>query len=205
VRHRRKQAGSFVIILLPALFLGGCFHTREPQNPTDGQEGPDYLAFDQPVNVLLNIQTAFNARDPSGYRNTLVPDTLRFEAATGDQNICAGVAENWNTAQENTVFTTVFSSQTSRVAYVWAPVPTAGLGKPDPDHPGDSKYEWFENVHYEATFTKKDFVTVVIASGYVDLYMIENSENRWAMRKWVDRSDGSAHVTLGSIRCNGGL
>jgi len=83
----------FLFSLILLIFLQGCTNPFNP--PQSTEENTPYLAPVTPESVILNLKTAYNAKDLEGYLKCLSRDSFKFYFDQTDTSIQDILRENW--------------------------------------------------------------------------------------------------------------
>ena len=166
-----------------ALILTGCLFSPPKEEPP--QPPPEMTT---PVNVMKNVEIAYNQGDINLYKEALSTNFVFFfdprdigKNPPGSEYV---IPESWSYTEDREATYNMFNQ-----AYnITLSITTSGIGEPDP-----------EEITYRADNVKISLVVMIselngfIADGgycnfEFEKYQNERSEDRWRLTKWWDRT-----------------
>ena len=167
-----------------ALILTGCLFSPPKEVPP--QPPPEMTT---PINVLKNVEIAYNQRDIDLYKKAISPNFVFYfdprdvgSSPPGSEYV---IPESWSYTEDwqatNEMFNRAYSINLS--------IPTRRVGEPAPE---ETTYEAV-NITISLLVMIDELTGFIADSGYCNFefekYQNEQSEDRWRLTKWWDRTN----------------
>jgi hypothetical protein len=167
-----------------ALILTGCLFSPPEEVPP--QPPPEMTT---PVNVLKNVEIAYNQRDIELYKKAISPNFVFYfdprdigHNPPGSEYV---IPESWSYTEDwratNNMFQRAYSINLS--------ISTGHVGEPEPE---DTTYR-ADNVKISLLVMVDELNGFIADGGYCNFgfekYQNEQSQNRWRLTNWWDRTN----------------
>jgi hypothetical protein len=189
----RRREKVLALLLVALLLQGGCslFEPRKAEEPGGGEQVP----WDPPTSMavaLRNIERALEAKSLTNYDRSLA-QTFVFEPDPVDvSEIGSNPFEDWDREQEVATMSQILATS-AEISLEWTVRDSVIVSVSE---------AYYEDLGYRLVFSWGDRDTIF--SGNADLYFVEDN-NQWFLSRWVDKRDGSGHLTWGRLRNQGSL
>jgi hypothetical protein len=164
------------------LFVAGCqlFAPRDAEQPTSSSG--QFLPPGEAANVIANLQKAIELKSVSGYvqcfsdGSTGLPPFVFFPSSEGTA-LYGPLFQNWTASEERSYFQNLSAQVTGTSASSLTLVQKSVLSA------GDSTIAEYD---YLLTFEHTDASFPKTAAGNMQLALLRNSNNVWAITRWSD-------------------
>jgi len=166
-----------------ALILTGCLFSPPEEVPP--QPPPEMTT---PVNVMKNVEIAYNQGDIELYKKAISPNFVFYfdardigQSPPGSQYI---IPESWSYTEDREATRGMFNQAYS----ISLSITTSGIGEPEPE---ETTY-LADNVQISLLVMISELKGYLANKGYCNFefekYQNEQSEDRWRLTKWWDRT-----------------
>ena len=167
-----------------AMALTGCLFS-----PPEDEPPQQPVVMTSPVNVLKNIEIAYNQRDINLYKKALSPNFVFYfdprdvgQTPPGNENYI--IPESWSYTVDWSATEKMFQNAYS----INLAIPTGRVGEPEPE---ENEYQ-ADNISISLLLMIDELNGYSADKGYCNFkfekYQNEQSEDRWRLKYWWDRT-----------------